>query len=167
MDHLTGSSCIRNDILQRFLDLCDIDLLWTQIAQGGLPAEPATAIAEAHVEAQAIISKAHEEASQIREQAMHLLAIAEGEKAESYQIAQSETERAAAAANRLRAEAEAEAQRLREEAEAAGNGDGDASIYSKRRGRKLPRIGDSANNLLSEMSGLRARIAEEEDRQVS
>jgi hypothetical protein len=134
---------------------------------GAMPAEASAAIAQAQAEAQAIIAKAHEEAGQIREQAMHLLAIAEGEKAESHQIAQSETERATAEAERLRAEAAAEAQRLRDEAEVGDTEDTDASIYSKRRGRKLPRIGDSANNLLSEMSGLRARSAEEADRQVS
>ena len=135
-----------------------------KISQGSDPTPAAYGLAAATEEAQAIIAKAHEEAGQIREQAMHLLAIAEGEKAESHEIAQSETERAAAEAERLRAEAEEEARRLREEAESAGSDD--SSIYSKRRGRKLPRIGDSANNLLSEMSGLRARSAEEEDRQV-
>lgn len=145
-----------------------------RVSQGSLnlsdatrPADPTATISQANAEAQAIIARAHEEAGQIREQAMHLLAIAEGEKAESHEIAQSETERAAAEAERLRTEAEAEAKRLREEAEAAGADSADAGIYSKRGGRKLPRIGDSANNLLSEMSGLRARSAEEGDRQVS
>ncbi len=145
-----------------------------KVSQGNLnasgatgPADPTAATSQPTAEAQAIIASAHEEASQIREQAMHLLAIAEGEKAESHEIAQSETERATAEAERLRAEAEAEAERLRAEAEAAGEGSDDASIYSKRRGRKLPRIGDNASNLLSEMSGLRARSADVEDRQVS
>ena len=133
---------------------------------GSGTAEPAAVIAEATTLAQAIIARAREEASQIREQAMHLLAIAEGEKAESHKLAQSETERAAAEAERLRAEAEAEARRLRDEAEAAAAGSTDPGIYS-RRGRKLPRIGEGASTLLSEMSGLRARSAEEADRQVS
>ena len=137
-----------------------------KVAQQTGQAQPAPAPAQATAEAQAIIAKAHEEAGQIREQAMHLLAIAEGEKAESHEIAQSETERAAAEAERLRAEAAEEARRLREEAEATSAASVDAGIYSKRGGRKLPRIGDSATNLLSEMSGLRARSAEEEDRQV-
>ena len=94
---------------------------------------------------------------------MRLLAVAEGEKAESREIAQSETEKAMTEAQRMRAEAEEEAERLRRDAERLGSGD--SSRYS--RGRKLPRIGDSASNLLSEMSGLRAKSAEDEDdRQV-
>ena len=129
--------------------------------------EPSAAIAAATVEANAIITKAREEASRIREEAMHLLAIAEGEKAESHEIAQTETEKAAAEAERLRAEAEEEARRVREEAEAANAGSADSGAYSQRRGRKLPRIGEGATNLLSEMSGLRAKSAEEANRQVS
>ena len=97
---------------------------------------------------------------------MRLLAVAEGEKAESREIAQSETERAMIEAQQLRSQAEEEAERLRREAERLSD-DGDASIYSKRRGRKLPRIGESANHLLSEMSDLRAKSNEDdEDRQV-
>ena len=156
------------EMAERWAALLEAENALKVAQQAGLPAQsqPGPATAQATAEAQAIIAKAHEEAGQIREQAMHLLAIAEGEKAESHEIAQSETERAAAEAERLRAEAEEEAKRLREEAEAASAASGDAGIYSKRGGRKLPRIGDSANNLLSEMSGLRARSAEEEDRQV-
>ena len=137
------------------------------VAAGAVPAEPATAITEAMTEARAIIARAREEAGQIREQAMHLLAIAEGEKAESHRIAQLATERAAAEAERLRAEADAELQRIREDAEAADAPSDDVGIYSKRRNRKLPRIGESANSVLSEMSGLRARFTEEADRQIS
>lgn len=94
---------------------------------------------------------------------MRLLAVAEGEKAESKQMAQSETERAMIEAQRMRAEAEKEAERLRQDAERVAATD--TSVYAKR-GRKLPRIGDSANSLLSEMSGLRAKMTEDEDRQV-
>lgn len=125
---------------------------------------PVTLVNEASAEAQQILTSAREEARRIREEAMRLLAVAEGEKAESHEMAQSETERAAAEAKALKAEAEAEAKRLREEAEAAGGAD--ATIYSKRGGRKLPRIGDSASSLLSEMSDLRAKSADESDRQV-
>ena len=140
------------------------------IARGDSGGAPTPLVAEADAEAQRIIDAAHEEARQIREQAMHLLGMAEGEKAESREIAQTETERAAAEAERmrkdaerLRQEAEAEAERLREAA-ASADGD-DASIYSKRRGRKLPRIGEGASNLLSEMSDLRAKSADEDNRQ--
>lgn len=127
-------------------------------------ATPPTLIAEASTEARQIIEQARAEARTIREEAMRLLAVAEGEKAESHEIAQSETERATIEAARLRAEAAAEAERLRAEAEAAGQGE--ATIYSKRGGRKLPRIGDSASSLLSEMSDLRAKSAEEENRKI-
>ena len=96
---------------------------------------------------------------------MRLLAVAEGEKADSHEIAQSETERATAEAERLTEEAQVEAQRLRKEAEAAGGAETNA--YNKPGGRKLPRIGEGATSLLSQMSGLRAKSAEEEDRQVS
>lgn len=120
-------------------------------------------IAEASSEGQQIIESARQEARKIREEAMRLLAVAEGEKAESHEIAQSETERATVEAERLKAEAEADADRLREDAKATG---ADETIYSKRGGRKLPRIGESASSLLSEMSDLRAKSAEEENRQV-
>ncbi len=122
-------------------------------------------IAEASAEAQEIVNRAHHEAAQIREQAMHLLAIAEGEKAESHEIARTETERAMSQAEEVRREAEAEAERLRTQAAEAA-AEGGPSIYSKRRGRKLPRIGEGATSLLSEMSDLRAKSAEEESRQV-
>lgn len=126
---------------------------------------PTTLVDEATAEARQIIERAREEARKIREDAMHLLAVAEGEKAQSREIAQSETDRAASEAEQLKAEAAAEAQRLREEAARAAQTD-DSSIYTKRGGRKLPRIGDSASSLLSEMSDLRARSAEEENRRV-
>ena len=127
---------------------------------------PDALVQEAQREAGAIIERAQAEARGIREEAMRLLAVAEGEKAESREIAQSETERAMVEAQQMRTEAEEEAERLRREAERVA-GDGDTSIYSKRRGRKLPRIGESANSLLSEMSDLRAKSNEEdEDRQV-
>jgi hypothetical protein len=129
------------------------------------PAAAPNLIAEASTEALQIVERAREEARSIREEAMRLLAVAEGEKAESHEIAQSETERATAEAERLKKEAQAEAQSLRKEAEAAGGAETNA--YNKRGGRKLPRIGEGATSLLSEMSGLRARSAEEEDRQVS
>jgi hypothetical protein len=124
-------------------------------------------VARAQAEAQTILDKAQQEARGIREEAMRLLAVAEGEKAESREIAQSETERAMNEAEQMRAEAEAEAERLRLAAERVASSGGD-TIYSKRGGRRLPRIGDSASNLLSEMGDLRAKSAEEkEDRQVS
>ena len=135
------------------------------IARGDSGGAPTPLVAEADAEAQRIIAAANEEARQIREQAMHLLGMAEGEKAESREIAQTETERAAAEAERMRKDAEAEAERLREEAASAAGSD-DSSIYSKRRGRKLPRIGESASNILSEMSDLRAKSADEDNRQV-
>jgi cell division septum initiation protein DivIVA len=124
----------------------------------------AALVADAQTEAQQIIARANQEARRIREDAMHLLAVAEGEKAESREIAMSETQRAAHEAEILRAEAEEEAKRLREQAERlAADSDADAGAHSK---RKLPRIGDSANSLLSEMSGLRAKLTDEEDRQA-
>lgn len=128
-------------------------------------ADPDSLIGEAQREAYAIIERAQAEARGIREEAMRLLAVAEGEKAESREIAQSETERAMVEAQQMRTRAEEEAERLRREAERVA-GDGDRSIYSKRGGRKLPRIGESANSLLSEMSDLRSKSNEEEDRQV-
>lgn len=121
-----------------------------------------TLIAEANTEAHQIIERAREEARRIREEAMRLLAVAEGEKAESHEIAVGETERASAEAERLKAQAQAEAQRLRDEA-AGGT---ETNAYNKRGGRKLPRIGEGATSLLSEMSGLRARSAEEDTRQA-
>lgn len=124
-------------------------------------------VSEAHAKAKAIIDKAQTEARGIREEAMRLLAVAEGEKAESREIAHTETERAMNEAERMRAEAEEEAERLRLDAERVASAGGD-TIYSKRGGRRLPRIGDSASNLLSEMGDLRAKSAEDrEDRQVS
>lgn len=130
-----------------------------------LPAstDPDSLIHEAQREAVAIVERAQAEARGIREDAMRLLAVAEGEKAESREIAQSQTERAMIEAQQLRAQAEEEAERLRREAERVA-GDGNTSIYSKRGGRKLPRIGESANHLLSEMSDLRAKS--DDDRQV-
>lgn len=129
--------------------------------------DPDALIQEAQAEARSIIERAQAEARGIREDAMRLLAVAEGEKAESHEIAQSETERAMTEAQRMRAEAEEEAERLRREAERVSSGK-DESRYN-RGGRKLPRIGENASNLLSEMSGLRARSgeADEADRQVS
>jgi hypothetical protein len=123
---------------------------------------PDALVEAAQQEARGIIARAEEQAREIREQAMRLLAVAEGEKAESHEKAQSETERAMIEAQRMRAEAEKEAERLRQDAELVAGGE--SSRYSK--GRKLPRIGEGANSLLSEMSGLRARMAEDEDRQV-
>lgn len=123
-------------------------------------------IEQAQLEAREIIEKAKLEARNIREEAMRLLAVAEGEKAESREIAQSETDKAKQHAELLRLEAEAEAERLREKAEQTSSS-GDETIYSKRGGRKLPRIGDNATNLLSQMGDLRAKSAEDEDRQVS
>lgn len=133
------------------------------MSRGDSQSAPTPLAAEADTEAQRIIADANEQASQIREQAMHLLGMAEGEKAESREIAHSETEKAAAEAERLREEAQAEAARLREAAEKATTRD-DSSRYSK--GRKLPRIGEGANSLLSEMSDLRAKSAEEDNRQT-
>lgn len=135
-----------------------------------VPSEPAsdlhsTLVVDAQSEAQQIIARANQEARRIREEAMHLLAVAEGEKAESREIAVTETQRAAVEAEILRAEAAEEAKRLREEAERLAADD--PSAYTKRAGRKLPRIGDGASSVLSEMSGLRAKMAEEDDRQVS
>lgn len=128
--------------------------------------DPSELIQEAQAEARSIIERAQAEARGIREDAMRLLAVAEGEKAESHEIAQSETERAITEAQRLRSEAEEEAERLRHEAERVSAGSDD-SRYS-RSGRKLPRIGASASNLLSEMSDLRAKSGEDEpDRRVS
>lgn len=128
-------------------------------------AEPANAqstapIRDAGEESQQIIQRAQEEATRIREDAMRLLAIAEGEKAESRDIAQDETDRALFEAERLRSDAAAEAARLREEARNAAPA-ADGGRYT-RSGRKLPRIGDGASNLLSEMGNLRAKSAEED-----
>lgn len=125
-------------------------------------------IAEAQAQADRIIEQAGVEARQIREEAMRLLGMAEGEKAESHEIAQSETERAMHEAENLRSQAEAEAKRLRDEAQrvATDNDNDSASIYAKRGGRKLPRIGEGATSVLSQMSDLRSKSAEDEDRQV-
>ena len=123
--------------------------------------DPDALIQEAQGEARNIIERAQAEARNIREEAMRLLAVAEGEKAESREIAQTETEKAMSEAQRMRAEAEEEAERLRRDAERVA-ATSDETVYSKR-GRKLPRIGESASNLLSEMSDLRARSAEEEE----
>lgn len=131
-----------------------------------LPNDPPTMVAEAAAEAQQIIERANDEARRIREDAMRLLAVAEGEKAESHEIAQSETQRATTEAERLRTEAEEEARRVKAEAEQAAADSTVGSRYSKPGGRKLPRIGEGASNLLSEMSDLRAKSASEEDRQV-
>jgi vacuolar-type H+-ATPase subunit H len=128
------------------------------------PIDPDALIAAAQQEARSIIVSAEGEARSIREKAMRLLAVAEGEKAESHEIATSETERAMLEAQRLRAEAEQEVEQLRKDAELVA--DGETTIYSRRGGRRLPRIGESANSLLSEMGGLRARMTEEEDRKV-
>ncbi len=123
--------------------------------------DPDALIQEAQAEARSIIERAQIEARGIREDAMRLLAVAEGEKAESHEIAQSETERAMTEAQRLRAEAEEEAERLRRDAERV-SASGDGSRYS-RSGRKLPRIGEGASNLLSEMSDLRAKSGEDDE----
>lgn len=123
-------------------------------------------IAQAQAEAAEIVAQAAAEARAMREEAMRLLGMAEGEKAESHEIAQSETEKAMSEAERLRAEAETEAQQLREDAKRVSNDDGNTSIYSKRGGRKLPRIGEGATSVLSQMSDLRAKSAEDEDRKV-
>ena len=125
--------------------------------------EPDALVAAAQEEARGIIARAEDEARNIREEAMRLLAVVEGEKAESKQQVRSETERAMIEAQRMRSEAEREAVQLREDAERVAGSD--TSMYAKR-GRKLPRIGEGANSLLSEMSGLRAKMAEGEDRQV-
>lgn len=126
--------------------------------------KPDALIEAAQQEARGIIARAEAEARSIREEAMRLLAVAEGEKAESHEKAESETERAMLESQRMRAEAEREAELLRKDAELVAGGE--SSIYSRRGGRKLPRIGDGANSLLSEMSGLRSRMTEEEDRKV-
>lgn len=127
--------------------------------------DPDELLNEAQTEARTIIERAHVEARNIREEAMRLLAVAEGEKAESHEIAQSETERAMYEAERLKKEAEEEAERLTKAAERVVS-EGSESIYA-RRGRKLPRIGENASNLLSQMSDLRAKSAEEdEDRKI-
>lgn len=123
---------------------------------------PDALIDAAQQEARGIIARAEAEARNIREEAMHLLAVAEGEKADSHEKAQSETERAMLEAQRMRAAAEREAESLRTDAKLVAGGE--SSIYS--RGRKLPRIGEGANSLLSEMSGLRSRMTEDEDRKV-
>jgi hypothetical protein len=136
------------------------------IAPPSMPNDPPTTIAEAAAEAQQIVERANEEARRIREDAMRLLAVAEGEKAESREIAQHETEQAASEADRLRAEAAEEAKRVKAEAEQAATTSGPGSRYSRPGARKLPRIGEGASNLLSEMSDLRAKSATEEDRQV-
>lgn len=125
--------------------------------------DPDALVRAAQEEALGIIARAQVEARDIREQAMRVLAVAEGEKAESHQIAQSETERAMMEAQLLRSEAEQEAERLRREAEQVAADD--ESIYTKR-GRKLPRIGESANSLLAEMSSLRAKLGDDEDLKV-
>jgi vacuolar-type H+-ATPase subunit H len=125
--------------------------------------DPDALVRAAQEEALRIIAQAQTEARDIREQAMRLLAVAEGEKAESLQKAHSETERAMVEAQILRTEAEQEAERLRRDAEHIR--EDDESVYSKR-GRKLPRIGDSANNLLAEMSSLRSKLGEDEDLKV-
>jgi hypothetical protein len=91
---------------------------------------------------------------------MRLLAIAEGEKAESREIAQDETDRALFEADRVRSDAAEEAARVREEAQKTGPVV-DGGRYT-RSGRKLPRIGEDASNLLSEMGNLRAKSAEED-----
>ena len=154
------------EMAERWAQLLEAENALAIAAKEGPPTPvPTTLVDEARAEAHQIIESAREEARRIREDAMHLLAVAEGEKAESREIAQSETERAASEAERLRAEAAAEAQRLREEAEQARQSD-DSSIYTKRGGRKLPRIGDSASSLLSEMSDLRAKSADEDSRRV-
>jgi len=124
--------------------------------------DPDALVRAAQEEALGIIARAQTEARDIREEAMRLLAVAEGEKAESQQRVQSETERAMVEAQLLRSEAEQEAEQLRKEAEEI---ESDESAYSKR-GRKLPRIGDSATNLLAEMSSLRAALGEDADLKV-
>lgn len=126
--------------------------------------ESAMSMTQAREESQLIIQRAQAEARRIREDAMGLLAIAEGEKAESREIARTETDRALLEAEKLRADASEEAARVRAEAESAAP-DADAGRYS-RSGRKLPRIGEGASNVLSEMGGLRARSAAEEDREA-
>ncbi|MCP4304839.1 MAG: hypothetical protein GY926_11150 [bacterium] len=124
-------------------------------------------IANAQADAAQIIAQADNEARQIREEAMRLLGMAEGEKAESHEIAQSETQKAMSEAERLRAEAEAEAKQLREDAQrVSADSDVGASIYAKRGGRKLPRIGEGATSVLSQMSDLRSKSADDEDRKI-
>ena len=124
-------------------------------------------VTQAQAEAALIIEQADNEARQIREEAMRLLGMAEGEKAESHEIAQSETQRAMNEAVRLRAEAETEAKKLREDAQrVSADSDANASIYAKRGGRKLPRIGEGATSVLSQMSDLRAKSADDEDRKI-
>lgn len=152
------------EMAQRWAQLLEAENALAVARKEKPAAQPPDLIAAASAEAQQIITRAHEEARRVREEAMRLLAVAEGEKAESHEIAQSETERAAAEAAQLKAEAEAEAEKLRLEAKAAG--ESDVSIYAKRSGRKLPRIGESATSLLSEMSDLRAKSAEEAERKT-
>ena len=150
------------EMAERWAKLLEAENQVTVTAATVVSGDPDALIREAQSEARSIIEKAQREARGIREDAMRLLAVAEGEKAESREIAQSETERAMNEAERLRAEAEEEAERLRRDAERVAAAD-NSSIYSKRQGRKLPRIGESASNLLSEMSDLRARSNEEEN----
>jgi len=122
--------------------------------------QSAVAVIDASEESQQIVQRAQEEATRIREDAMRLLAVAEGEKAESREIAQDETDRALFEAERVRSDAAEEAARVREEARKAGPVE-DGGRYA-RSGRKLPRIGEGASNLLSEMGNLRAKSAEED-----
>lgn len=128
----------------------------------GAPADPesATPIRDATDQSEQMIRQAQDEATRIREDAMRLLAIAEGEKAESREIAQDETDRAMFEAERLKSDAAEEAARVREEARDSTTED-DGGRYS-RSARKLPRIGEGASNLLSEMGNLRAKSAEED-----
>ncbi|MDJ0952926.1 MAG: hypothetical protein QNJ81_04545 [Acidimicrobiia bacterium] len=150
------------EMAERWARLLEAEKQMTQPVAAVEIGDPDALIREAQSEARSIVERAQREARNIREEAMRLLAVAEGEKAESREIAQSETERAMSEAERLRAEAEEEAEQLRRDAERVAAADA-PSAYSKRTGRKLPRIGESASNLLSEMSDLRARSSEEDD----
>ncbi len=136
-----------------------------RMAHAESSASPSNApITDANEEAQQMIERAQNEATRIREDAMKLLAIAEGEKAESREIAQDETDRALFEAEKVRSDAAEEAARVRAEAQDATPA-ADGGRYS-RSGRKLPRIGEGASSLLSEMGNLRAKSAEEENREV-
>lgn len=162
-DRVARITAREEEMAVRWAQLLEAENALAVATQENPQAAPTNLVSEVNSEAQKIIESAHQEARKIREEAMRLLAVAEGEKAESHEIAQSETERAAAEADQLKAEAAAEAERLRDEAKTSG---AEENRYTRRGGRKLPRIGEGASSLLSEMSDLRAKSAEEENRQV-
>lgn len=116
---------------------------------------PSAAVAAA---ADQLVAEARIEATRLREEAMRLLALAEDEKATAHERAIIQTELVAAEAQETRRRAAQEAERIRAASTAASPDDGNR--YSAG-ARKLPRLGERATSLLSEMSSLRARIAED------